>query len=253
MGEMHLTTDPEIVLKLLAPRFADAGAAELIAGAERASALGHPGIVAVKDAGLFGGDDWSGYLALQRLRGRNLRDALDGGPPPVDTALSYLCQIAGAVGAAHRAGLAHGALQPSHLFVTDDGRVVVFDFGACHAAAAYSMVDRGKSMRSGLVMPFEPAYLSPEICKDGFRPSQPSDIYSLGVVFYELLCGVPPFRRESLLDTLYAHLRETPPRLPEHLPAADLVHALLDKDPAKRPSCDELCVELDRICAISAR
>jgi tetratricopeptide (TPR) repeat protein len=192
---------------------------------------------------------------MERLRGDDLETRLAGGPLPVDRAVVFLRQTAGAIGAAHERGIVHRDLKPANLFVVADPdvvggeRVKVLDFGI-----AKLTVDSGAGKTQGVFG--TPAYMSPEQCASTGAVDARADLYSLGCIFYELVCGGPPFGHGGL-ELIAAHLRDTPmpPRaIAPWLPPAieQVILRLLEKQPDRRfPSCAALAAALDEAAASS--
>jgi Protein kinase domain len=220
--------------------------------ARAAASVHHPGIVQIHNVGYHGD---RAYLLMERLRGDDLETRLQGGPLPVERALVFLRQAAGAIGAAHERGIVHRDLKPANLFVVADPdvvggeRVKVLDFGI-----AKLTVDAGAGKTQGVFG--TPAYMSPEQCASTGAVDARADLYSLGCIFYELVCGRPPFGQGGL-ELIAAHLRDTPmpPRaLAPWLPPAieQVILTLLEKQPERRyPSCAALVVALDQAAVAS--
>jgi len=166
--------------------------------ARATSLIRHPGIVEVLDCDVR---DGQAYIVMEHLQGESVADYLERiGGLVGDTAfaLAVVAQVAQAVGAAHAAGIVHRDLKPDNVFLSisnTDGRVVpkVLDFGIAKLA------ERGSAThtRTGAVLG-TPAYMSPEQCRGGSKVVDGrSDVYSLGCILYEMLCGEPPFVRDG--------------------------------------------------------
>ena len=142
--------------------------------------------------------------------------------------LDIIAQVADGLHAAHRAGIIHRDIKPGNILVGDDGHVRLVDFGIARTSGNLTMTTTGVVL--GTV-----TYMSPEQAS-GERLTPASDVYSLGVVGYQCLVGNPPFKADTPLEVLSAHLRDVPPRLPEEIPAPvpDLIVRALDKDPTQR-------------------
>jgi serine/threonine-protein kinase len=172
----------------------------------------------------YGVRDGTPYLALQYIDGPSLRQALtEHGPYSWDETRALLVQVASGLSDAHAAGVVHRDVKPSNILIGSDGVAKLADFGIARGVDLTRVT--GTSTLLGT-----PAYLAPEGAKD-----ERADIYSLGIVAYELLAGVPPFEGETFSDVLLAHLRMPPDleRLPEA--ARSIVGWLLAKDPNARP------------------
>jgi eukaryotic-like serine/threonine-protein kinase len=190
--------------------------------------LSHPGIAQVYDYGEQGDH---AYLVMELVPGESLSGILErntGGLEPT-TVLDIIDQVARALGAAHARGVVHRDLKPGNLLVTEDGSVKLTDFGIARGNESLGLTQTGMVMGTA-------QYISPEQAS-GQAATPASDLYSLGVVAYECLVGAPPFHAESPVALALAHVRETPPPLPERVPTPlrTLVDELLSKDPAQRP------------------
>ncbi|MGD9705880.1 MAG: serine/threonine protein kinase [Acidimicrobiia bacterium] len=192
------------------------------------AALSHPGIATVFD---YGEEHGSAYLVMELVPGEPLSDLMArDGAVALPFAISLLLQAADALAVAHRSGLVHRDVKPGNLLVTADGRVKVTDFGIARAMDSTSLTATGSVM--GTVQ-----YMSPEHVAG--QPTTPaSDVYSLGVVAYELLCGELPFRADSHIGLAMAHLHDPPTPLPDSVPRAlhEVIMLALAKDPAARPA-----------------
>jgi serine/threonine-protein kinase len=214
-----------------------------------AARLAHPGVVATFDTGI---DDRTAYIVMELVRGRTLRQLLtERGPLEPWLAVAITRQIADALIYAHQAGLVHRDIKPANVLLTDDEwgglRVKVTDFGIAKASSGSG----GDLTRTGTVLG-TPKYLSPEQIK-GDEPDARADLYSLGVVLFEMLTGAPPFVGSTDMTTALAHLNDRVPRVSSRSrpvpPALDrLVADLLVKDPERRvPSAAALRQRLDAL------
>jgi hypothetical protein len=225
----------------------------LFAASAAASQIGDPHIGAVLDHGLTA--DNHPFLVAELLEGRSLRDELGREPVMAPArAARILRQVCSALASAHAAGVLHRDLKPENIFLVDraaagpeaDDFVRVVDFGPAEALFA----DDSQATRAGRVLG-RPEYISPEQAA-GRGTDARSDLYSLGVVAYEMLAGRRPFTGASMLDVAVMHLRSAVPPLPDALPAAlrDLVGRALEKDPASRfSSADEMVRACDDVLA----
>ncbi len=207
--------------------------------------LNHPNIVQVY---ALGEADGVHYIAMEYVEGTNLREYLiRKGSLDLPLAYSIMRQSASAVGAAGEMGLIHRDLKPENLLLTRKGRIKVADFGLCRDMEA----DRLHVTQQGTTMG-TPLYMSPEQAQ-GKALDPRSDLYSLGVTYYHMIVGEPPFRAESALATAMKHIREQPvpmrARRPDAPPELDLlVLKLLAKKPDDRyQSAAEMLVDLGRI------
>ena len=207
-----LAQDPELVRRFLNE-------------ARAASAIRHPNIIEVFDAGIT--PEGAPYILMEFLEGVSLQKRLaDQGRLGVDLVLDIARQAGSALGAAHAAGIVHRDLKPENLFLIPDPnlpgavRVKILDFGIAKIKRSAAS---GGTMRTqaGLIMG-SPAYMSPEQCKDSADVDLRSDIYSFGVIIYEALSGKPPFLAASATEILVMQLTAIPTPLCEglaHVPA----------------------------------
>ncbi|MCU7827038.1 serine/threonine-protein kinase [Kitasatospora sp. DSM 101779] len=193
--------------------------------------LRHPGIVHVHDYAEPGGesDQQIAYIVMEFIDGRPLNSVLAAEGPMVPArALGILADALDALHAAHRQDIVHRDLKPSNLMVRSDGGVTVTDFGIAHAMAGTKITTTNSVLGTAL-------YIAPEQA-DG-KPTTPlCDLYSIGVVCFELLTGRLPFTGETVLEIVLKHIQQPPPRLSDEFPRAvrDFVATALAKDPAQR-------------------
>ncbi|MGQ0658782.1 MAG: protein kinase domain-containing protein [Chromatiales bacterium] len=167
------------------------------------------------------------YIAMEHLPGGNLADRIRRGLTP-DQAIDYLRQMANGLGAAHRLKIVHRDLKPRNVLFRDDGSLAIADFGV-----AKMMHELGWQTQSNALVG-TPFYMSPEQC-DGSPVDARSDLYSLGIILFEMLTGSRPFNVTSLAGLFHAHLHDPIPQLPGELPRFQpLVNGLLAKDPDER-------------------
>jgi eukaryotic-like serine/threonine-protein kinase len=207
---------------------------EIVAG------LNHRNIVRIYDLGVA--DDHA-YIAMEHFSAGDLRERMKT-PLPTGTALSYLKQIASALHAIHSVGILHRDLKPANVMLRADGSLCLIDFGLAKA-------NEGDAALTGTREIFgTPYYMSPEQGHAEIIDAR-SDLYSLGVMFYEMLCGRKPFTGATAMEVIYKHKRAELPALPaELLPYAHLVKGLLAKAPADRfQSAAEVVLEIDKLTA----
>ena len=198
--------------------------------ARAAANLAHPNIVTVHD---FGRDGGRNYIVMEYIEGRDLKTMIkDGSPFKIERALDLIIQICAGIGYAHRAGLVHCDVKPQNILVTADGRVKVTDFGIARALAT---LQPGETTD---IVWGSPQYYSPEQAA-GEVPTPASDVYSIGVVLYEMLAGRLPFVASTQQALAMMHLRDEPPRLTLFNPALPetlerIVHKVMAKEPAAR-------------------
>jgi beta-lactam-binding protein with PASTA domain/predicted Ser/Thr protein kinase len=244
MADVYLAEDEQlgrrVALKLLHRRFAeDPGFVERFRREARAAAaLAHPNVVAVYDRG-----SWDGtyYIAMEYLPGRSLKQLISQEAPlePV-RAIDIAVQILKAARFAHRHGVIHRDLKPHNVIVDDSGHAKVTDFGIARAGAS-DMTETGSIMGTA-------QYLSPEQAQ-GLAVGPASDLYSVGVVLYEMLTGHVPFESESAVTIALRHVSEAPrppsqlaPGIPPEL--EQVVLWALNKDPADRPHDAEQFIDV---------
>src|SRR3954469_43237 len=224
--------------------------------ARAATAVRNPGIVEVFDFGVL--EDGSAYLIMEHLEGENLGARIRRGRLPVAATMTIVRAIARALQAAHEQGIVHRDLKPDNVFLVPDPelpsgeRVKLLDFGIAKLAPVSGEVSQ---TRTGAVMG-TPTYMAPEQCRGAGAVDHRADLYALGCVAYQMLCGQPPFVSDGVGDLIARHLYFQPQPLrslcPE-IPADvdDLVIRLLQKDPAARPaSAADLLREIDRLAAL---
>jgi serine/threonine-protein kinase len=248
MANVYLAEDQElgrrVAIKILNDRHAndDQFVERFRREAKNAAALSHPNIVSIYDRGEAEG---TYYIAMEFLDGRSLKELIVGrGPAPVAVAIEYARQILSALKFAHRHGIVHRDIKPHNVLVDSEGRVKVTDFGIARAGAS-QMTEAGSIVGTA-------QYLSPEQAR-GTNVDQRSDLYSLGVVLYELLTGEAPFEGEAPVEIAMKHLSHVPEPPSAHrseIPRdLDLVvMRALAKDPEDRyQSAEEMEADLERV------
>lgn len=188
--------------------------------------LSHPAIATLFD---YGEQNGSPYLVMELVAGETLaRRMAQGQPMSTDEVVDVLGQIASGLAVAHEAGLVHRDIKPANLMITDRGHVKITDFGISRLVDAAALTAAGDVLGT-------PQYMSPEQIM-GRSASPSSDVYSLGVVAYEMLTGHPPFVADSQVAVALSQLHDLPPPLPDTVsrPVADLVNRALAKDPGGR-------------------
>ena len=213
MGTVYLArhngTRREVALKVLSAQMSEDP--EFVARFQRevqaTAALRHPHIVQVYDTGTIDGQR---YLAMEYLSGGNLQQELvqltiKNQQMPVARALQITRQIASALEYAHKRGLVHRDIKPSNIMIAADGRYVLTDFGIV-------LTQGGTKLTRNVETIGTPEYMSPEQIQ-GRVPDRRSDVYSMGIVLYEMLAGIAPFKAENTLAVLYKHVHEQPPTL----------------------------------------
>lgn len=246
MGEVYLARDTEIgrdvAVKVL-PSTLSADKDRLQRFQQEACAAGalnHPNILSIYDVGKH---DGSPYVVSELLEGETLRKRIAGTPLNPRRAIDYALQIAYGLAAAHEKGIIHRDLKPDNIFITNDGRVKILDFGLAKLTqldgnqAQTDIPTRRVDTEPGVVMGTV-GYMSPEQLR-GRNIDQRSDIFAFGAILYEMLSGRRAFHGESAAETMSAVLREDPPDISETnqriSPALErLVHHCLEKNPEER-------------------
>jgi serine/threonine protein kinase/WD40 repeat protein len=244
MGDVYRARDPQlhrdVAIKILpAPFSTDRDRQRRFEREARAAAsLNHPNIVAVYDAGVHEG---IAFIVTELLEGSTLRQRLNGRPLPPGEAIEYTIQIANGLAAGHERGIVHRDIKPDNLFLTRDGRIKILDFGLAKIIDPSSADDGTATVTldGSAVAPVvgTAAYMSPEQAR-GLRTDHRSDIFSVGVVLYEMLVGFAPFRRNTTAETLGAILHDDPAQLVAvaHVDASleRIVRHCLEKSPDER-------------------
>jgi serine/threonine-protein kinase len=253
-----LTLGREVAIKILDPDLArdTAFRTRFRLEAQAASRMSHPSIVRVFDAGDPSSSDPSSdeppYIVMELVKGTLLKQIIAEGPVPVADAVRYVDGILEALDYSHRAGVVHRDIKPGNVMVTDKGQVKVMDFGIARAVSDSSSTVAETTQIIGTA-----AYFSPEQAK-GEPVDARADLYSTGVVLYELLTGRQPFRGESPVAVAYQHVSETPvppTEVNEEAPGAldPIVLRALAKDPYQRyPDAAHFRAALDAAMSGSA-
>lgn len=253
MGEVYLASEArlnrKVALKILPPEFvADAERVTRFEREARAvSALNHPNLVTIHDLGSL---DGLHYIAMEYVEGQTLRE-LAAGRLKLKEILSVVAQAAEALAAAHRAGVVHRDVKPENIMVRADGYVKVLDFGLAKLLEASTDVDAAAETQAGAVMGTL-AYMSPEQAA-GEPLDARTDVWSLGVVLYELATGRKPFAGSNRRETFNAILSEEPVPATETVPElpSELDHVLskaLEKDRELRyQTASDLRADLKRL------
>lgn len=223
-----LTEDPEFKARFLQE-------------ARSAANLAHPNIVTIHD---FGHDNSRYYMVMEFVDGTDLKTRIQSqGALCLAESIDIMIQVCAAVGYAHRAGLVHCDLKPHNILVTPDGRAKVTDFGIARALASIRPDEQNEEYWGS------PQYLSPEQAR-GEPPSPASDVYALGVTFFEMLTGEPPYQAPDANRLIALHLNAPTPSVrsidPEIPVQVDqLITKLLSKEPTSRfRTADQLGIVL---------
>jgi serine/threonine protein kinase len=265
MGEVYRARDArlrrEVALKVLPASFAQ-DAERLRRFEQEARAVGtlnHPNILGIYDVGSH---DGSPYLVSELLEGKNLRQHMDGSALPQRKAVDYGMQIARGLAAAHEKGVVHRDLKPDNIFVLNDGRIKILDFGLAKLVHENPLnesqtVDHAQSNNTtpGQVVGTV-GYMSPEQVR-GQTTDHRTDIFALGAILYEMLSGKRAFKRDSSVETMNAILKEEPEELQEITPNLSpgldrVVRHCLEKNPVQRfQSAGDIAFDLETISSQS--
>jgi len=263
MGEVYLAQHRRVArraaIKVLVPELSQNAMVldRFFNEARAASLIRHPGIVDILDCDVYEGQ---AYIVMEYLDGESLGGYLFR-TGPLERDLPFLlgagAAVASAVGAAHATGIIHRDLKPDNIYLhlgPPDGSIVVkiLDFGI----AKLALQDAAPSHTSTGALLGTPTYMSPEQCRGAGRVDKRSDIYALGCILYEAVCGFPPFVRDGMGDLIVAHVSEAPVPPLEHarsLPPilSDLILRMLAKNADDRPQSMEEVTAALRACARS--
>src|SRR6266508_3456174 len=206
MAEVYLGTDRvlgrQIAVKVLGSQFSkdNSFVTRFRREAQSAAALNHPNVVSVFDTG---SDDGTHFIVMEYVKGKTLSQVIREDAPLMPERAAEITQgVAQALAFAHRAGIIHRDVKPGNIMLTANGSVKVMDFGIARATTSESLTQTATVLGTA-------TYFSPEQAQ-GSAVDARSDIYSLGVVLYEMLAGNPPFSGESPVTIAYKHVKEEP-------------------------------------------
>jgi serine/threonine-protein kinase len=212
--------------------------------AKAAGGLNHPGIITIHDLGREG--DWL-YIAMELLQGAELRDRMAQGPLPLEEALDIAAQVASALAAAHARGVVHRDIKPGNIMLVGNGQAKIMDFGIARMPSSELRTQSGTMMGS-------PKFMSPEQV-GGHGADHRSDIFSLGSMLYEMVCGMPAFGGDNLGELLNAILKGKPvppsqfrPGIPPELDAV-IARAMQKNAAARYQDAEEMARDLAEIRA----
>lgn len=244
--------DRIVAIKLLRPQFSydDSSRKRFVIEAKTAAGIAHPNIVDIYDFGES--EDGAMFIAMQFVQGANLKDLLQKrGRLSAAEAVSIAKQACHALHAAHERGLIHRDVKPQNILIDKAGHVHLTDFGIVKALSGPALTQSGMTFGTA-------AYMSPEQAT-GAPIKGAADLYSLGCVMYEMLCGMPPFTGENPAIVAYKQVWEQPRPLhdcvPEVPPSLEtIVIRLLNKDPGRRyESAHDLVADLDALHVTSSQ
>jgi eukaryotic-like serine/threonine-protein kinase len=240
-GNVYLAIDTrldrKVALKVLSSEFTEDKdrVSRFKLEARATSSLSHPNIVTIFE---IGETQDRNYIVTEYVEGVTLRARLAAAQPKgLDTkeAVSIITQVVEALNAAHRAGIIHRDIKPENIIVRSDGLVKVLDFGIAKLDASQRSSGDPMTTRTGVVMGTA-AYMSPEQAR-GQKVDHRTDIFSVGIVLYEMLCGRKPFEGDTWSDVMAAVLIKDPPPIDSvvpHVALRQIVERCLEKDPEKR-------------------
>ncbi|MBW1757900.1 MAG: serine/threonine protein kinase, partial [Deltaproteobacteria bacterium] len=250
MGVVYRAEDTrlerEVALKFLTPHLLgdEHDRARFIHEAKAAAALNHPNICTIHAIEEIDGDL---FIAMELVEGRDLRECLRAGPMDIDDALSIASQMARGLAAAHQKGIVHRDIKPANVIVTPGGHAKIMDFGLARRAGAAQLTRAGTTV--GTV-----AYMSPEQAR-GETVDYRTDLWSLGVVLYEMVVGRRPFRGDHDQAVIYSILNDEPEPVSVSRPGVplavdSLLRGLLTRSTADRcQSATQAAVDLKRLTA----
>jgi eukaryotic-like serine/threonine-protein kinase len=252
MGQVFIAEDPTLKRKVAIKRAVSGAQSDpndrkrFLKEAQRASALNHPNVGSMYDVVEHGGELW---LVMEYIEGETLRNRLKRGPIPREDFFNIAAQCCEGLQAAREKDIIHGDIKPENIMLAPGNRVKILDFGVARRAwRDASPYEATRSMATMTVSGGTPAYMAPEVLLQKHDDGR-SDIFSLGVVFYEMLGGEQPFHTQSLATTIARIVHEEPPPL-KNVPAplAAVVSHAMAKDPnARYPAPAALLEDLSRV------
>ena len=234
---IDLRLDRQVAVKVMHSHLAqdEQFVSRFIREAKAAASLSHPNIVAVLDQGWNQGGAPCVFIVMELIEGATLRDyIIEQGALSTERALSIITPVASALAAAHKLGIVHRDIKPENILVSKEGRIKIADFGLARGALLGNTMTAESSVILGSV-----SYLSPEQVQRGVADAR-SDIYSLGIVLFEILTGQKPYQGEDPVQVAIKHVNERVPAPSTIKPGLSiemdqLVLSTTDIDPDKRP------------------
>ena len=250
---IDLRLDRQVAVKIMHSHLAqdEQFVSRFIREAKAAASLSHPNIVAVLDQGWNQGGSPCVFIVMELIEGATLRDYLiEQGSLSPERALSIITPVAGALAAAHKLGIVHRDIKPENILVSKEGRIKIADFGLARGALLGNTMTAESSVILGSV-----SYLSPEQVQRGVADAR-SDIYSLGIVLFEILTGQKPYQGEDPVQVAIKHVNERVPAPSTLKPGLSveidqLVLSATDIDPDKRPR--DAVVMLEKLRELSEK
>ena len=241
MGTVYLGVQPAIGSRVAVKVLSDACASEpdlverFFAEAKAVNLIRHENIVNVLDMARLPNN--RPYIVMEFVGGRTLAAVLAEGRPALGGVVQVMDEVLSALGAAHAIGIIHRDLKPENILITAEGHAKVLDFGVAKLAPGLQH-DRSPRTQTGALLG-TPAYMAPEQISGNGTIDARADLYAAGIVLFEAVCGVAPFRGEMLFDLMRAHVEQPPPRprdlRPDLSPAFEaVILTALAKDPAAR-------------------
>ncbi len=250
---IDLRLDRQVAVKVMHSHLAqdEQFVTRFIREAKAAASLSHPNIVAVLDQGWNQGGAPCVFIVMELIEGATLRDyIIEQGALSAERALSIITPVASALAAAHKLGIVHRDIKPENILVSKEGRIKIADFGLARGALLGNTMTAESSVILGSV-----SYLSPEQVQRGVADAR-SDIYSLGIVLFEILTGQKPYQGEDPVQVAIKHVNERVPAPSTIKPGLSieidqLVLSTTDIDPDKRPR--DAVILLERLRELSEK